>query len=106
MLDEQTRQIGENAIRKGQQNLTNMDANMRSWEASQQSQDRIHTNFVKAIREVETYHDETGTVELNSGYDHAWSRSDGSSYIMSDNPNFDPAAVFLDNKWKEMKRVK
>lgn len=105
MMDEQTRQMGENAIRRGQQNLNNMDANMRSWEASQQSQDRLHTNFVKAIREVEYYRDETGTVELSSGYNHAWSRSDGSSFIMSDNPNFDPSSVFQDQQWKEMKRV-
>lgn len=105
MMDEQTRQMGENAIKKGQQNLNNMDANMRNWEASQQSQDRIHTNFVKAIREVETYRDETGRVELSSGYNHAWSRSDGSSFIMSDNPNFDPSSVFQDQRWKEMKKV-
>jgi hypothetical protein len=105
MMDEQTRQMGENAIKKGQQNLNAMDANMRNWEASQQSQDRMHTNFVKAIREVETYKDETGRIELNSGYNHAWSRSDGGSFIMTDNPNFDPSSVFQDQQWKEMKKV-
>ena len=105
MLDDQTAQMGRDAIKKGQQNLNNMDNNMRSWEASQQSQDRIHTNFVKAIREVETYRDETGVVELNSGYNHAWSRSDNTSFIMSDNPNFDPSSVFQDQRWKEMKKV-
>jgi len=105
MMDEQTRQMGEDAIKKGDQNLKNMDANMRSWEASQQSQDRVHTNFIKTIREVENYRDETGKIELSSGYNHAWSRSDGSSFIMSDNPNFDPSSVFQDNRWKEMKKV-
>ena len=105
MMDDLTRQIGENTIRKGKQNLNDMDANMRNWEASQQSQDRTHTNFVKAIREVENYRDETGKVELSSGYNHAWSRSDGSSFIMSDNPNFDPSSVFQDQQWKEMKKV-
>jgi hypothetical protein len=105
MMDEQTRQIGNAAIKQGQQNLNNMDANMRSWEATQQSQDRIHTNFVKAIREVENYQDETGKIELSSGYNHAWSRSDGSSFIMSDDPNFDPSSVFQDQRWKEMKKV-
>ena len=105
MLDEQTRQIGENTIRKGQQNLNNMDANMRNWEASQAAQDRIHTSFIKTIREVETYRDETGRIELSSGYNHAWSRSDGSSFIMSDNPNFNPSSVFQDQRWKEMKKV-
>lgn len=105
MMDEYTRQMGENAIRKGQQNLERMDANMRNWEAQQQSQDRMHTNFVKAIREVENYRDENGKVELSSGYNHAWSRSDGSSFIMTDNPNFDPSSVFRDQQWKEMKKV-
>ncbi|WP_445731104.1 hypothetical protein [Mariniflexile sp.] len=105
MIDEQTRHMGENAIKKGNANLNAMDANMRSWEASQQSQDRIHTNFIKTIREVENYRDETGKVEMVSGYNHAWSRSDGSSFIMSDNPNFDPSSVFQDQRWKEMKKV-
>jgi hypothetical protein len=105
MLDDQTREMGNAAIRKGQQNLNTMDANMRNWEASQQSQDRIHSSFIKTIREVETYRDETGRIELGSGYNHAWSRSDGSSFIMSDNPNFDPSSVLQDNRWKEMKKV-
>ena len=105
MMDEQTRQIGANAIKKGQENLNAMDQNMRNWERSQQSQDRIHTSFIKAIREVETYRDENGVVELSSGYNHAWSRSDGSSFIMSNNPNFDPSSVFQDQRWKEMKPV-
>ena len=105
MLDELTRQIGEQTIRNAQESQRNLDANMRSWEARQASQDRMHTNFVKSIREVENYRDETGKVELSSGYNHAWSRSDGSSFIMSDNPNFDPSSVFRDQRWKEMKKV-
>lgn len=105
MIDDQTAQMGRDIINKGQQNLNAMDANMRSWEAKQQSQDRMHTNFIKTIREVENYSDATGKVELVSGYNHAWSRSDGSSFIMSDNPNFDPSSVFQDQQWKEMKKV-
>ncbi|MFT3682876.1 MAG: hypothetical protein QM791_21640 [Ferruginibacter sp.] len=104
-MDEQTREIGRNAIKQGQENLKRMDDNMRSWELQQQSQDRMHSKFVKTIREVETYRDETGRVELSAGYDHAWSRSDGSSYILSNNPNFNPASVFQDQHWKEMKPV-
>ena len=105
MTDELSRQIGEQTIRNGQKRLHDMDANMRSWEAKQQSQDRMHTNFIKSIREVENFRDETGKVELSSGYNHAWSRSDGSSFIMSDNPYFDPSSVFQDQRWKEMKKV-
>lgn len=105
MMDAQTAQMGREAIKKGQQNLNNMDTNMRNWEAKQQSQDRMHTNFIKTIREVDNYSDATGKVELSSGYNHAWSRGDGSSFIMSDNPNFDPSSVFQDQQWKEMKKV-
>jgi hypothetical protein len=105
MMDAQTAQMGRDAINKGQQNLNNMDTNMRSWEVKQASQDRMHTNFIKTIKEVENYSDATGKVELSSGYNHAWSRSDGSSFIMSDNPNFDPSSLFQDQQWKEMKKV-
>jgi hypothetical protein len=105
MLDEQTRQIGNQAIQQGRQNAAAMDANMRSWEASQQSQDRIHTSFVKAIREVENYRDEAGTFEMSSAYNHAWSRGDGRSFIMTDDPNLDPSSVLLDSNWKRMQRV-
>lgn len=105
MMDEQTRQMGEAAIAKGNQRLKDMDTQMRTWESTQQSQDRIHTNFIKTIREVENYRDETGKIEMVSGYNHAWSRSDGSSFIMTNNPNFDPSSVLQDNRWKEMQKV-
>lgn len=104
MMDEQTRRIGEETIRRGNKRLNDMDTEMRNWEARQSSQDRMHTNFIKTIREVEHYRDETGKVELSSGYDHAWSRN-GERFILSNNPNFDPAFVLKDNAWKEMKRI-
>ncbi|CAN5326791.1 hypothetical protein BH09BAC4_BH09BAC4_42230 [soil metagenome] len=105
LMDEQTRAMGEAAIRKGNDRLQAMDSEMRSWEERQSSQDRMHTNFIKTIREVENYQDATGKIELTSGYNHAWSRGDGSSFIMSNNPNFDPSTVFQDQQWKEMKKV-
>lgn len=105
LMDQQTAQMGRDAIAKGNQNLNRMDNNMRDWEARQGSQDKMQANFIKTIREVENYRDETGKIELSSGYNHAWSRSDGSSFIMSDNPNFDPSAVLQDQRWKEMKKV-
>ncbi|MBX2973194.1 MAG: hypothetical protein KF797_08830 [Flavobacteriales bacterium] len=80
-----------------------MDNSMRSWEQQQTAQDRQHTRFVQAIREVETWQGSGGAVELSSGYDQAWSRGDG-TYIMSNKPGFDPAAVFQDQSWTEMKR--
>ncbi|MBK6832458.1 MAG: hypothetical protein IPG92_17760 [Flavobacteriales bacterium] len=82
-----------------------MDQQMRSWEQQQSSQDRQHTQFVKAIREVETYNDgSNGRVELTSGYNHAWSRGDG-SYILTNSPNFDPSSVLQDQAWKQMEQV-
>lgn len=85
--------------------MGNMDASMRSWESQQSSNDRIHSSFVKTIREVETYRDGNGTVELSSGYDQAWSRGDG-TYILSNSPGFDPSSVFQDQNWQEMNMVK
>jgi len=105
LMDERTRQIGEQTIAAGNRRLAEMDNQMRSWEAKQSSQDRMHTNFIKTIREVEHYRDENGTVELSSGYNHAWSRSDGSSFLLSNSPNFEPSSVFQDQRWKEMRKI-
>jgi hypothetical protein len=104
VMDEQTRRIGEQAIAKGNQRLKDMDTEMRTWEAKQSSQDKMHTDFIKTIREVENFRDETGKYEMVSGYNHAWSRGDGTSFVLSDNPNFDPAFVFKDQQWKQMKK--
>lgn len=82
-----------------------MDGSLRSWEAQQSTQDRMHTSFVQAIREVETWQSPEGRVELSSGYDQAWSRGDG-TFILSNAPGFDPRTVFQDQHWKEMKREK
>ena len=84
--------------------MTGMDAQMRNWESTQQSQDRSHTAFVQAIREVETYRDGNGTVELGAGYENAWSRGDG-TYIMSNSPTFDPSSAFQDQAWQRMERA-
>lgn len=81
------------------------EANTRNWEARQSTNDRIHTEFIKTIRGVENFRDETGKYEMTSGYDHVWSRGDGSSFIMSNSPNFDPSSVFQDQQWKQMKKV-
>jgi hypothetical protein len=105
VMDEQTRQIGERAIAQGNQRLKDMDNQMRTWEASQSSQDKMHTEFIKTIRGVENFRDETGKYEMVSGYNHAWSRGDGTSFVLSDNPNFDPGFVFKDQAWKQMKKV-
>jgi len=96
------RLMGEQARAYAQQRSEASDQQMRDWERSQASQDASHERFVKTIREVETWSDgANGRVELTSGYDHAWSRGDG-SYILSNSPNFDPSSVFQDQQWKPM----
>jgi hypothetical protein len=105
MTDELTRSMGNAAIQRGKARLNNMDLQMRSWEQQQNAQDRMHTSFIKTIREVENYRDETGTYEMSSSYSHAWSRGDGNSFVMSNNPNFDPQLVLKDQQWKAMKKV-
>src|SRR5690606_23515501 len=105
-MDAQTARMGRDAIARGNQRMADMDNQLRSWEQKQQVQDRMHTEFIKTIREVENYADETGKYEMAAGYSHAWSRNDGTSFILSDNPNFDPSSVFRDQRWKEMKKVR
>lgn len=61
-----------------------------TWENQQASQDRQAEQFSRVIRGVEVYDDPLeGKVELPNTYDRAWRANDG-TYIMSDDPNFDP----------------
>ena len=55
---------------------------------------------------METWNDgNNGHVEMASGYDHAWSRGDG-TYVLTNSPNFDPGAVFQDQNWQPMSMEK
>jgi hypothetical protein len=105
IMDAETQAIGNRAIQSGKDRLATMDTEMRSWEQRQASKDRTHTNFIKTIREVENYKDATGKIELASSYGHAWSRGDGTSFIMSNSASFDPSTVYQDQQWKEMRKV-
>ena len=102
---ERIRLMGEQSRAYAQAQGEASDRQMRNWEQQQASQDGQHTRFVQAIREVDTWKDgSNGNVELTSGYDHAWSRGDG-SYILTNSPNFDPSSVFQDQAWKSMQQV-
>ena len=94
---------GEQAASYAKAQSEAQDRQMRSWELRQDSQDRQQKAFVQTIREVETWRDSSGPVELSSGYGQAWSRGNG-SYILSNSPTFDPSSVFQDQRWTEMKR--
>lgn len=100
---ETIRLMGEQSRAYAQARSEAMDQQMRDWENRQTSQDKQHKAFVQTIREVETWKDSSGTVELSSHYNQAWSRGDG-TYILSNSPSFDPARDLQDQRWQEMKR--
>ena len=79
------------------------DAQQRSWESRQAADDVAHKRFIQSIREVETFVDAAGTVELSAGYDGAWSRGDG-TYLLATG-GFDPVQELKDSRWTKMKRV-
>jgi len=102
---EKIRLMGEQAQAYAKAQGEASDRQMRGWEQQQASQDKQHERFVQTVREVETWKDGgNGNVELTSGYDHAWSRGDG-SYVLTNSPNFDPSSVFQDQGWKPMQQV-
>ena len=78
---------------------------IRSWEAKNTPANGITKTdtdgFGQYLRGVENYTDESGNkIELTSGYTNAWSKGDG-SYLMSNNPAFDPN-VTLNEDWKRL----
>lgn len=99
---ERIRLMGEQAQAYAKAQSDAGDQRMRDWEQEQARSDQQHEQFVKTIREVETWNDgSNGRVELTSGYDHAWSRGDG-SYVLTNDPNFDPGTAFQEQNWKPM----
>lgn len=63
-----------------------------TWNAQQESADRRAREFGELIRGVETYQDEWGPGgqrELSGHYNNAWRLNDG-TYVLTDDPNFDP----------------
>jgi len=75
----------------------------RTWEEGQASRDRIAEGWSQTLRGVETWKDPAGgSIELNSGYNEAWSRPDG-TYILSNNPLFDPNVAFQES-WKKLEK--
>ncbi len=103
---ERIRLMGEQSRAYAREQSAASDQRMRDWENRQASQDRQHTNFIQAIREVETWKDSSGaSVELSSGYSNAWTSGDG-SYILTNSPSFDPSSAFRDQQWKPLQRAR
>ncbi len=79
------------------------DLQQRTWEEGQASRDRIAEGWSQTLRGVETWRDANGgSIELTGGYNEAWSRPDG-SYILSNNPLFDPNVAFQED-WKKLEK--
>jgi hypothetical protein len=81
------------------------DLQQRTWEAGQESRDRIAEGWGQALRGVESWSDgQGGTTELHAGYNEAWQGPDG-SYILSNDPLFNPNVV-LQQDWKKLEKGK
>jgi hypothetical protein len=78
---------------------------MEAWENQRASQDRIAQAWSQTMRGVETFVEpgEAATVELQSGFDNAWSNGVG-EYVLSDRPSFNPNLVFTNQNWTRMER--
>lgn len=75
----------------------------RTWEEGQASRDRIAEGWSQTLRGVETWRDPNGGgIELSAGYNEAWSRPDG-TYILSNDPLFDPNVAFQES-WKKLEK--
>lgn len=102
---ERIRLMGEQSAAYAKSQSEASDAQMRNWERSQASSDVNQSRFIQSIREVETWKDSNGSpVEIGAGYEHGWSRPDG-SIILTNNSLFDPA-VELKQNWSPMEKVK
>lgn len=62
------------------------------------SGDRMQRENVEGIRGVETYADPIagGNVQLDATYDHAWRVNNNDAYILTNDPNFNPAQYGLE----------
>jgi hypothetical protein len=78
---------------------------MQAWQNQQAAQDRVAEAWSQTIRGVETFVDPSSgaTVELEAGYDNAWSNGVG-EYVLSDRPSFNPNTVFTNQDWTRLER--
>lgn len=77
----------------------------RVWAAQQQTYGQLAQQYSETVRGVETFHDRRASpglerVEVPGGYREAWSNGRG-EYILSNDPNFNPAVTFREN-WERM----
>ncbi|MBZ5547093.1 MAG: hypothetical protein LAO22_03885 [Acidobacteriia bacterium] len=65
--------------------------------------DHMFDNYIQGLRGVDTYRDPVNNyrVEIPVGYENAW--TNGTDYVFSDSPSFDPN-VSSNQNWHKMKR--
>lgn len=68
------------------------DATVAAGASSSATSDRMQRERIEGIRGVETYVDPVygGTVQLDATYDHAWRVTNSDSYILTNDPSFNP----------------
>ena len=107
LQDVRNMEVSENAKRAAiQQEAQEYSANLqrRTWEGSEASRDRINEAWGQTLRGVATWSDGSGaSVDLNAGYDEAWGRPDG-TYVVSNDPRFDPKVVLQEEDWKRLEK--
>lgn len=74
--------------------------------SNETTDDRIQRESIEAVRGVETYYDSVGeqTVQLDATYDNAWRVTNQDTYILTNDPDFNPGAY--DIQATQMKVVK
>lgn len=89
--------------REAQQQMGDMITSQ--YRAQQAVQDRLASAYSQSARGTETFVDPTTRehVELTGGFRQVWSNGHG-EYILSDDPNFNPAVTLREN-WVEMSRA-
>lgn len=62
------------------------------------TEDRMQRERIEGVRGVETYDDPVygGTVQLDNTYDNAWRVNNADSYILTNDPNFNPGLYNID----------
>jgi hypothetical protein len=94
---------GQQAMQEAQQ--YSADLQQQTWEAQQASQDRMFKAADQTIRDVESWEDPTtgNEVELQYGYNNAWSDGSG-TYVQSTDVTFDPNAQLDAGSWQALEK--
>ncbi len=82
------------------------DIQNRDWQRSQRERDALAESWTQMMKGVASYQDpdDGTTVELTDGFDVVWAKN-GSEFLLSTDPSFDPNVVLRDQSWNQLRRV-